>query len=160
MLGKTPKNYIVVIIAFISGHRHLEDKKIMNRQHQVIVNHPETLAKFSVDVLCQTHQGRSMKQSDWDALEGTGSLKSMTVSNCRWGLLAWETTLNSQICQAGAPKAPHPVPLPTRILPCLSMESGTERKAKKGGDMMCREWLGRLQSGSPVPFALKMYRDI
>lgn len=64
MLGKKTRNYIVVIIVFISGHRHLEDKKIMNRQHQVIVSHPEALARFSADERCQTEKGMSMKQSD------------------------------------------------------------------------------------------------
>lgn len=74
ILGKNPNNYIVVIIAFISGRRHLEDKKILNRQHQLIMRHPEALAKFSADVQCQTYQGRSMKEwlrccgGDWHPL--------------------------------------------------------------------------------------------
>lgn len=136
MLGKNPRNYIVVIIVFISGHRHLEDKKIMNRQHQVIVSHPEALARFSADERCQTEKGMSMKQSDWDALEGTGTLKSMTVSAHRWGLLAWEAAVKQfPICQAGAPKGPHCIPLPARILPCLSV---VWTAGKKGADMMCR----------------------
>ena len=61
--GKNPKNYRPVIIAFISGHEHLEDKKMMNMQHQVIVSNTEALAIVSADVQCQTYQGRSMSQS-------------------------------------------------------------------------------------------------
>lgn len=120
--GKKSKELHSSHYFFISGHRHLEDKKIMNRQHQVIVSHPEALARFSADERCQTEKGMSMKQSDWDALEGSGTLKSMTVSAHRWGLLAWEAALKQfPICQAGAPKGPHCIPLPARILPCLSV---------------------------------------
>jgi len=50
--GKKPKNCRPVIISLISGHEHLEDKKMMNMQQQVTLNHPEALAVLSADVQC------------------------------------------------------------------------------------------------------------
>lgn len=64
-------NYRLVLIAFISGSRCVEDKKMMNMWHQVIVSNSEAPAMVSTDVQCHTCQRRSMSQSNCLVMEKT-----------------------------------------------------------------------------------------